>query len=89
MAGTGQKTQGIVQSLHNSKPSPQLVPFSTLCLHSKSALVLVSLRCSYGREKTVTHTGTALIKPDSEGNHILILQATYNTYLLLHLLLAY
>lgn len=77
MAGTGQKTQGIVQSLHNGKLSPQLVPFSTLCFHSKSAGVLLSLHCSYGREKKVTHTGTALIKPVSEGNHILILQATY------------
>lgn len=50
-------------------------PHGTLCLHSESVGVLESLL--FWQRREVTHRGTALTKPVSEGKHKLILQATH------------
>lgn len=81
MARNGQKTQGVVQRLRIGKPSPQLVPLSSLYSHSicKSYWYHCTAPMAGKSNKTnnTTCVSTALIKPASEGNHIAILQVTY------------
>lgn len=81
MARNGQKTQGVAQCLRNSKPSPQLVPLSSLYSHSvcKGYWCHCTAPVAGKSNKTTTNTyvSTALMKPASEGSHTVILQVTY------------